>query len=209
MLLGQTLEIAALRALQSQSNLIYLGDFRDLDTHDDSTPYSKTEPPSTLSGRRISGELDFLVLHPEAGFAGLELKNIREWLYPDRPEVRDLLLKCCTLDVVPVLITRRIHYLTFQYLQPCGVIIHQTYNQLYPNSAKDLADQVRDKTLLGYHDVRVGNMPDVRLIRFIHTNLPKVLPEAREKFDRFKDLLLDLGNGEDFEAFRARVESRL
>ena len=36
--------------------------------------------------------------------AGIEVKNIREWLYPNREEVRELLLKCCTLNVVPVLI---------------------------------------------------------------------------------------------------------
>jgi hypothetical protein len=208
-ILGQALEIAAFRALQTQTNLEYFGHFPDLDTHDDSTLYRKVEPPSFLSGRQISGELDFLVDHQQAGYAGLELKNVREWFYPDRSEVRDLLLKCCTLNVVPVLIARRIHYSTFSILNPCGVIIHQTFNQLYPNSAKDLADKVKDKTLLGYHDVRVGNNPDGRLIRFIHKNLPEVLPKARQDFDTFKDLLLDFANGEQLQSFVTRVRTRM
>lgn len=123
-------------------------------------------------------------------------KNIREWLYPDREEIRELLFKCCSLDVVPVLVARRIHYSTFSVLNYCGVILHQTYNQLYPYSAKVLADQVKDKNMLGYHDVRVGNEPDVRLVRFIHKNLPQVLPPARKKFDVFKDLLWAYANGE-------------
>jgi hypothetical protein len=57
-----------------------------------------------------------------------------------------------------------------------------------------LADQVREKHLLGYHDVRVGNLPDERLIKFISTNLPDLLPQARRSFDQFKDLLCAYGN---------------
>lgn len=209
MQLGQVLEIATFRALQTQTNLEYFGHFKDLDDHDDSTLYSKVEPPSFVSGRQISGALDFLVLHPQAGYAGLELKNVRGWYYPDREEVRDLLVKCCTLNVVPVLIVRRIHYLTFSILNPCGVIVHETFNQLYPNSAKALAEKVKDKTLLGYHDVRVGNMPDTRLTRFIHDHLPTVLPKMRQSFDAFKDLLLDFGKGGELSSFIARVQTRM
>jgi hypothetical protein len=29
-----------------------------------------------------------------------------------------------------------------------------------------LAAKVRDKMLLGYHDVRLGNQPDARLVKF-------------------------------------------
>lgn len=193
---GQSLEIAILKALKEQDGLDFFGDFRDLAEHDDSTLYSKEEPPAAISGKRIPGDkqLDFLLRHPDAGYAGLEAKNIREWLYPDRVEIRELLLKCCALDVVPVLVARRIAYPTFRVLQPCGVVFHQTFNQLYPNSAADLATEVRDKTLLGYHDVRVIDAPDAdtthtRLKTFLRDNLPAVLPAAREAFEQFKDLL--------------------
>ncbi len=212
MLVGQALEIATFRALQSQATLNYFGHFSDLDAHDDSSLYSKEEPPSSLSGRQIpSGKtLDFLVQHPQSGYAGIEIKNIREWLYPDRTEIRELLFKCCALDVVPILIARRIHYATFSVLNPCGVLIHQTFNQVYPNSGKDLAEKVKDKTLLGYHDVRVGNHPDIRLTRFIHEHLPMLLPQARQSFDAFKDLLEGYGNGEhSYRSFAARVKRRL
>jgi len=192
--IGQTLEIATFRALSAQSTLQFLGHFRDLDDHDDSTPYSKVEPPTFLSGNSTSGELDFLVQYNGAGFAGLELKNIREWFYPARTEVRELLLKCCSLNLVPVLIARRIHISLFNVLNPCGVITHQTYNQLYPYSEAPLAEQVSHKDLLGYHDIRVGNAPDARLTHFIHVNLPSLLPTARKQFDRFRDVLADYAN---------------
>jgi hypothetical protein len=79
-----------------------------------------------------------------------------------------------------------------------------------PRAAEALAEKVKDKHLLGYHDVRVGNEPDARLIRFIHQNLPEVLPKARQGFERFKDLLLGYANGEhNYKSFAARVKRRL
>src|SRR5258705_1587509 len=165
----------------------------------------------SAAARSPSGKkLDFLVHYGKGGYVGMEVKNIRKWFYPNRPAVREMLFKCCSLDVVPVLIARRIHFSTFSVLNPCGVILHETFNQLYPNAAKDLADQVRDKTLLGYHDVHVGNIPDDRLLRFIHTNLPGVLATARQSFDTFKDLLCGYATGEhSYPAFAALIKRRV
>lgn len=210
-LLGQALEIAVYRALTTQEELQFFGMFEDLEDHDDSRPYHEEEPPSSLSGRQIPdrAKLDFLIQQRDVGYAGIEVKNIRQWIYPNRLEVVELLAKCCCLDVVPVLIARRIHFSTFSVLNPCGVILHQTYNQLYPASAQALAEKVKDKNLLGYHDIRVGNNPDARLIRFIHENLPKVLIDARQIFDNFKDLLCGYASGElDYSSFSARVKRR-
>jgi hypothetical protein len=213
---GQALEIAVLRALKQQDELEFFGDFLDLNDHDDSTLYRKEEPPAAISGHRIPGDkqLDFLLRHPDAGYAGLEAKNIREWLYPDRVEIRDLLLKCCALDAVPVLVARRIAYATFRVLQPCGVVFHETFNQLYPNSAAEVAEQVREKTLLGYHDVRVIDGADAgnthtRLAKFLGENLPSVLPAARESFEQFKDLLNAYAKGHyTYKEFAGRASRR-
>jgi len=63
---GQTLEIAVFRGLQEQSNYTFLGNFNDLDAHDDSKLYSKEEPPSSVSGKTIPGnsKLDFITIKP-------------------------------------------------------------------------------------------------------------------------------------------------
>lgn len=212
MRVGQALEIATYRALLEQSQLTFFGGFADLDDHDDSTLYRKVEPPSTISGKSTpSGKnLDFLVQHESGVLAGLELKNVREWFYPDRAEVRELLLKCCALNIVPVLIARRIHFSTFALLNPCGVITHETYNQLYPLSDLTLAERSKDKDLLGYHDIRVGNIPDERLKLFVGTNLPNLIPKARILFDEMKDLLEEYATQRlDYETFRDEVKSRL
>ncbi len=182
--LGQTLEIATFRALRQGPFRDYLGRFLDLDDHDDSELYKKEEPPSYLGDRDAGNKkLDFLVSHPCAGWAGIEVKNLREWLYPDRNEVRELLEKCLALDALPVLIARRIHFSTFRLLNSYGVIVHQTYNQRFPVAAQALAEKVKHKDSLGYHDIRVGNSPDPRLLCFIN-KLPDLLVAQRKKFDQ-------------------------
>lgn len=99
--------------------MMFLGHFKDLGAHDDSTLYQKEEPPQAVSGNAMPGDrsLDFLANTASAGLAGIEVKNIREWIYPNREEVTELLLKCCSIDAVPVLIARRIH---FSHNTGCG-----------------------------------------------------------------------------------------
>jgi hypothetical protein len=131
------------------------------------------------------------------------------WLYPHDSELKEALQKCLALDAVPVLIGRRIPYVTFVVLSRCGVIMHQLYNQLLPNTAADIAAQAKQKTLLGYHDIRLGNDPDDRLLKFIGVNLPKIADDARAKFDEYKDLLDSYANGRmGYEEFVGRAARR-
>ena len=39
-------------------------------------------------------------------------------------------------------------------------------------------DRAEIQSLLGYHDIRTGNRPDARLLKFIGTDLPNIFPEA-------------------------------
>jgi hypothetical protein len=95
-------------------------------------------------------------------------------------------------------------------LSPCGVLFHQTYTQLLPEADRELAELARDKNLLGYHDIRIGNQPDDRLLKFIGINLPRILPEARVRFDEYKDLLGVFGSGDiRYKEFAARARRRL
>ena len=158
--IGQCLEIAILKVLRQQDVLEFFGDFPNLDDHDDSTRYGKAAPPSSLSHHRLPNNqrFDFLVRShgPEVGWAGIEDKNTRPWLYPGHDEVKALIRKAIQLNCVPVLIARRIQYTTFEYFRDLGDIVHQTYNQLLPESEQELAAKAPDKRLLGYHDIRAG-----------------------------------------------------
>lgn len=210
---GQSLEICVQNALDAQDSLEYFGRFTDLDAHDDSSLYSKEEPPSHIGSRALPNnqKLDFLVRSKEGPglWAGVEIKNVRHWLYPHQEEILELLRKCTTLDIVPVLIARRIPYVTGFLLRRCGVITWETLRQRYPSTAGDLASRARHKRLLGYSDITLGTEPDGPLKNFIGNNLPSVLPEQRSAFDEYKDLLSAFGNEEiSYEEFAARVRRR-
>lgn len=197
MRLGQTLEIATYRALLAGPLEEFQGRFLDLETHDDSSLYKKDEPPQHIGRRSLPGKqnLDFTIRHPTARTLGVECKNVRPWLYPHDGDILEPLRKCLALDAVPVIIGRRIPYVTFAVLSRCGVLMHQCYNQLLPTSAADIAAQAKQKDLLGYHDIRIGNEPDARLLKFISVNLPDIADAARAKFDEYKDLLDGYVNG--------------
>ncbi|KAA6460177.1 hypothetical protein DYQ86_14105 [Acidobacteria bacterium AB60] len=192
--MGDTAEIAVMKAMQ-QNRLHFVGHFADLNDHEDNRRYVKHDP-DFFSGRPIiGGKLDYILFNPDAGGLGIEIKNTREWIYPDKAIVTELLRKCLQIDVVPVLVARRIHYTTFSVLNACGAIVHQFYNQRYPNAEAALAAEVRDKNKLGYFDVRIGNEPDERLLRFFGSSIPLVAEESREKFDERKELIDEYVSG--------------
>lgn len=209
--IGQALEIAVYRALLGIQGGVFFGRYSDLDEHDDSTNYSKDEPPRHIGERATPGKkcLDFLVHHPTAGMLGIECKNVREWLYPGQTEIIEALRKCIALDCLPVIIARRIPFVTFRLLHACGAISHQMFNQIYPASAQAIADQAKHKDILGYHDIRTGNIPDHRLVAFIQKHLFSVAPAARKRFDEYKDLLAGYASGDlSYISFAARVRRR-
>ncbi len=209
----QALETAIFRALQnlhaSDPGVQFFGGFPDLDAHDDSILYSKIEP-KLISGRQArQGMVDFVVAGSQGILAAVESKNIRQWIYPKRSEIKDLLSKALDLDAVPVLISRRLPYVTVNLLRRCGFLFHETYGQLYSAADAELAALAKHKNLLGYHDIRVGNQPNDRLNEFISERLVSLLPAARERFDLFRDLLEGYVEGEhSYESFAARVLRR-
>ena len=97
---------------------------------------------------------------------------------------------------VPVLIARRLPFLTIRLLQMSGCLIHENYNQLYPKQDVELATEVRKKNKLGYHDVRTGNEPDKRMLRFVVNLLPDLIRGAHPKFQEFRDVYRAYGNGD-------------
>jgi len=208
--IGQALEIATYRALVNTGIPEFFGRFPNLNAPSPAGLYSKQEPPQYIGTKALEGDLDFLVRHPEAGYLGLECKNIREWLYPHRDEITETITKCLALDCVPVIVARRIPFVTFKLMNACGIIVHQTYNQLMAPADYAIAERVKHKDSLGYHDIRVGDQPDGRLTKFIGTDMMAVAVEAREKFERFKDLLKDFSSSEiTYPAFAAKVRRRL
>ena len=210
---GLCLELAICRALGAKSDAPYFGRFPDFDPSVSKrrNRYSKEEPPSHIGERAIPGDgrLDFLYLHRTGRFAGVEAKNLREWIYPNSGEIKGLLVKCVALDCVPILVARRFPRAAFEVLGECGVILHQTLNQLYHVTDRDLAERAKRQDSLGFDDIQVGDEPDARLLRFIGTTLPELLPDARTRFDKYKDLLAAYADGKiHYREFAGRVRRR-
>ncbi|TXN01385.1 hypothetical protein FV222_10730 [Methylobacterium sp. WL103] len=208
--IGQALEIATYRALL-ESHPYFHGRFHDIDIQEDSIRYKKEEPPQHLGPRSIPGNqcLDFMVIDPVAGPIGIECKNVREWLYPHRLEIMETAIKCLSLDCIPVLIARRIPYVTFKLLNACGWVIHQNFNQIMPNHLRDVVDVAKDKKILGYHDLRVGNIPDARLLKFIQRDMVPSAIQARARFNKYKDLLERFATKDiSYAEFAARLRRR-
>jgi hypothetical protein len=205
--LGSALEMAVFRSILT-TDFPYWGGFARIDLPDDK-PFSKMEPPTSYALRNSQSPLDFHV-KVDGHMLGIEVKNMREWTHTDSAEVKKMLRKATDLDMVPVLIARRIPYATMQTLETCGVLAHQTYNQRYPVTGSELADKARHKDLLGYHDIRLGNEPDARMLRFFNELLPILAGRARAKFDAQKDLLRSFATNEiSYNKFYRELQIRL
>lgn len=205
---GQALEIAIWRAMLAAPAIQTIGGFQDVDAHDDATMFTKQEIHH-LNGRTLGKEsLDFIAL-ANGHWIGVEAKNIRPWLYPHDEEIRAALRKALTLKVCPVIIGRRIQYASFRVLGSCGVIMHETYNQRLANADAAIAEKAKHKDLLGYHDIRLGNVPDTRLNRFFAEILPNLLDNALALLDEYRDLLKAYADKEiGYPEFAARVRRR-
>lgn len=104
----------------------------------------KDEQPGNVkeiaNNRLPFGTLDlsgYWLKDPSNPLAGLipfaaEIKNMRRWIYPWDHELWGLLAKLSDInEVIPVLIARRIHPITFKFFKKIGVIGHQTKKQWF------------------------------------------------------------------------------
>jgi hypothetical protein len=121
----------------------------------------------------------------------IECKNLREWIYPSNHHIKELILKSFSLDAVPLLIARRIHYTTLtNFLQPAGIIAHESFHQYYPSDHGELAARVRDKRSLGFSDVLATEEPHPRTTAFFLTTLPAIVDAMAERWFTNADALV-------------------
>ena len=75
--------------------------------------------------------------NPSAGFIAfaVEVKNVRGWLYPRDHETWDLMAKVGHFpEVVPILVARRIHPITFRFMRDVGGLAFQAKVQWFSDS---------------------------------------------------------------------------
>ena len=137
--------------------------------------FRKLQPPKHIGGRSSGSEADFFQFGHTFGPLCVECKNLSEWLYPHHHAVRELILKADDFGAIPVLVARRIHYTTrTNFLEPAGIIAHESYFQYYPSDKSELAAAARHKRSLGFTDVIATEEPHPRTLHFFTTILPKI-----------------------------------
>ncbi len=193
-LTGDALEIITYKCLEAEQHTnpqyAFLGSF-DLDQPKNAQGrYRRTAPPKTIGSRKTTLEADFFQFGHSVGPLCIECKNRREWIYPNDGAISDLIVRATDLDIVPVLIARRLHYTTrSNFLEPAGIIAHESYFQYYPTDNADLAAQVKDKRSLGFTDVLASEEPHARTKHFFSVTLPKIVETMATKWNRNKGAL--------------------
>lgn len=122
------------------------------------------------------------------GLVAIEVKNIRDWVYPNSVELYQLLDKCARMQlvdpsrrIIPTFVCRRAHFTTFKMAKALGFYVIDLKRQYLVPSADLEADAVQEvRSELGYLDLVVGESADPKLIRHFSNHLPKIAPRTSE-----------------------------
>jgi len=150
---------------------------------------------------------------------GIEAKNIREWLYPASVEIWRTVARACTLECLPVIVSRKISYIaTAGFFSHFGILGFQTHFQYFSSDVLALSnykfrERIIHKSKLGFADIRLVGKADVPPDHFDHF-FNKILIENSEdyykKFLENKDILkkyaIDKGMAENKMKHHERIK---
>lgn len=200
-LTGDALEVVVFKALdrifRSNPRFAYQGYFHLDQPKTVHGRYQKTQPPKTIGNRTTAKEADFLQFGHSAGPLCIECKNYREWIYPHHHVISELIIKAAELGALPVLICRRFHYTTLRnFLEPAGIIAHQSLYQYYPKDQIELANRVKHARSLGFTDVTATEEPHPRTVQFFEQFMPSIVDRMAIRWNANKDELLEYAQGQ-------------
>jgi hypothetical protein len=132
--------------------------------------------------------LDFVVEIGGVAWGG-EVKNYREWIYPESWEIWAAVSKCCELDVVPILVARKLPYISYLFFGKVGMLGYQTHFQMFHPVTEPELQRVRAVDGLGYKDIRCLLEPAENLVRFFRVTVSRVAGEFRKRFERTREVL--------------------
>jgi len=152
---------------------------------------------SEMDGLTTTGSLDTFCyylsrssgLERKAIPLGIEVKNIREWIYPESQELWQTIRAATELNCIPVLVTRRIHLTTASFCKSVGMAVFETQRQYFAPHLRDdtrLFEVYRD---LHFRDVIPWDDPDPYITKFFSSTLPSILDRTVDHFARSTELL--------------------
>ena len=103
---GDALEVVVFKAIRelskTEDRFRYFGSL-DIDQPKDAHGrYRKNEPPQRIGENKTLKQADFILSGHQEGMIGVECKNLREWIYPHSPLIKELIIKSFELDVIPL-----------------------------------------------------------------------------------------------------------
>lgn len=119
----------------------------------------------------------------------IEVKNVRDWIYPANGEPYQLLSKAHRLarlvpgqPIVPVLICRQAHPTIFRMASDLGFFVIAVKRQyIGPSADEDKLAALRSE--LGFYDLAPERASDALLVRRFTTVLPPIAAAAAERWD--------------------------
>lgn len=148
----------------------------------------------TVGGRTIdnSSPVDHLVQHQPTGVLMLvEDKNIRDWFYPDSraEDLARMIAKALTNNTPPMLVTRKVPYVTRLMLKRIGILAFEMHHQYFHPEVADEMAEVRHTDGLGFHDVRFTIDANPNLTRYLDRLSSGVIEDYADIFRSNEDVL--------------------
>lgn len=145
-----------------------------------------------------AGALDSAVIRTEltnglpTGFTAIpiEVKNLRDWIYPSSKELFQLLDKATLLqqeqpavDMAPTLICRRAHITTMRMAKTLGFFVVPTRRQyISPVADEDKVTEIRKE--LGFTDLARTDTADEKIVKALTQDLSKVRERTAQNWKR-------------------------
>ncbi len=121
---------------------------------------------------------------------GVEVKNVREWIYPTSGEVWIMVKKCLQINAVPLLVTRKTSYIARQTLDALGIMYFEVFRQVFSQHVAHYLRDIQHTDILGYKDVVAVDVgPNPHLVLYLQKTLPLQLGDHRTQWDEMHDLL--------------------
>ena len=152
-----------------------------------------------INGHRTDGTLDTYgyVTSPQdntlrtARPLGVEVKNVRHFVYPDSSDIWQTLRCAVELQCLPVLTTRRVHFKTFLFCRSIGMIVHESQKQYFAASLSEDPRLLAAHEDLNFLDVIAWEEADPFIVQFFEETVPKIIDRTASTFERYSDLIGD------------------
>ena len=116
-----------------------------------------------------------------------EVKNIRSWIYPQSPELFQLLNKAVLLQqhrpelpILPILVCRAAHKTAFYMAKQLGFIVIDMKRQFVGAVDEDSILEVSSE--LHFTDLKAGSDPSIRVLDRLRKTLPSTCTEAAKNW---------------------------